>query len=155
MPDKPTPAARRRFPNQPDFVGRYLREAWTFLIDDLDRGLRADYPDVTPAQARIITLLDREGMRLVDLAARAQLTKQSAGELVAGLEQLGLVERVPDPADGRAKLVVPTAEGIRAMERGLAVVQSIHRQWTALIGDDEMATLMRTLGSLVAALSAR
>jgi DNA-binding PadR family transcriptional regulator len=45
---------------------------------------------------------------------RARMTKQSMTELVAHLERHGYVERVPDPADGRAKLV-------RATERGREV----------------------------------
>ena len=45
------------------------------------------------------------------LAARAQMTKQSMAQLVAHLEAHGYVERVPDPADGRAKLVRATARG--------------------------------------------
>ena len=40
----------------------------------------------------------REGSRLTDLAAQAQVTKQTAGELVDQLERRGYVERVPDPS---------------------------------------------------------
>jgi DNA-binding MarR family transcriptional regulator len=146
------PVPKRRFPETPDFVGRYVREAFTHLMNDMNAGLEARYPDVTPAQARIMTLLDREGMRIGDLAARAQLTKQSCSELVVGMEALGLVERRPDPADGRAKLVVPTRAGVAAMVHGLEVAQAIHARWTELIGAREMATLMRSLGRLVRAL---
>ena len=42
------------------------------------------------------------------------MTKQSMAQLVAHLERHGYVERIPDPADGRAKLV-------RATERGREV----------------------------------
>ena len=45
------------------------------------------------------------------LADRARMTKQSMTELVAHLERHGYVERVPDPADGRAKLVRATGRG--------------------------------------------
>jgi DNA-binding MarR family transcriptional regulator len=124
-----------------------------FLLEDLNEGLRAEYPDVTPAQARIIMLLDRQGLRMSVLAERAQLTKQSLTELVVGLEQVGLVERRPDPLDGRAKLVVPTTQGELAMKRGFEIAQSIHRRWTDLIGPREMQSLMRGLGRLVSALA--
>ena len=48
------------------------------------------------------------------------MTKQSMAQLVAHLEQHGYVERVPDPADGRAKLVRATARGmdVYAVVRG-------------------------------------
>lgn len=142
-------APKRRFPDTPDFVGRLLRESWVYLLDELNEGLRERYPDVTPAQARIIALLDREGVRMGDLAERAQMTKQSLTELVVALEQRGLVARRPDPTDGRAKLVVPTKDGERAMAHGLEVVLSVHQRWTNLIGPSEMKVLMRTLGRLV------
>ena len=45
------------------------------------------------------------GSRLTDLADRSGLTKQAVGEAVAELERKGYVERVPDPLDGRAKII--------------------------------------------------
>lgn len=49
--------------------------------------------------------LDDAGTTVSVLAERAQITKQSMAELVRHLEVHGYVERVPDPKDGRAKLV--------------------------------------------------
>src|SRR3954470_7082032 len=131
-------APKRRFPDAPDFVGRYVREAFLYLMAEVNQGIAEHYPEVTPAQSRIMSLLDREGTRVGDLAERAQLTKQSLSELVVSMEALGLVERRPDPSDGRAKLVVPTAEGERAMAIGFEVAQAIHRRWAKLLGRDEM-----------------
>ena len=59
----------------------------------------------------MLQFLDDAGTRVSVLAARAQMTKQSMAQLVAHLEAHGYVERVPDPADGRAKLVRATARG--------------------------------------------
>ena len=123
------------------------------LMAEVNEGVTEHYPDVTPAQSRIMALLDRHGTRVGDLAERAQLTKQSLSELVVGLEGLGLVERRPDPSDGRAKLVVPTEEGQRAMAVGLEVAQAIHRRWARLLGADDMNELMRLLGRLVTELN--
>ena len=147
-PERP----QRRFPDAPDFIGRYVREAFMFLMAEVNDGIGAHYPDVTPAQTRIMSLLDRNGTRVGELAERAQLTKQSLSELVVGLEALGLVERRPDPSDGRAKLVVPTEEGLRAMAIGFDVAQAVHRRWARVLGQDDMAELMRLLGRLVAEL---
>jgi len=144
---------KRRFPDAPDFVGRYVREAFMYLMAEVNEGVRERYPDVTPALSRVMTLLDRDGTRVGDLAERAQLTKQSLSELVVSLENIGLVERRPDPTDGRAKLVVPTAEGKRAMVVGFEVAQAVHRRWARLLGPDDMSDLMRLLGQLISALS--
>lgn len=71
----------------------------------------AGYTDITLAQARIGQRIGPEGTRLTDLAERAQVTKQTAGFLVDQLERAGYVERVPDPADGRARLIRLSARG--------------------------------------------
>ena len=66
---------------------------------------------------------DARHRRSPTLAERAQMTKQSMGELVRHLEAHGYVERMPDPADGRAKLV-------RATDRGrevYAIVRDVRR----------------------------
>lgn len=73
------------------------------------------FDDMTIAQARLAARIGPDGTRVTDLAEQAQVTKQTAGFLVDQLEKSGYVHRVPDPADGRARLV-------RFTERGLAVV---------------------------------
>jgi DNA-binding MarR family transcriptional regulator len=67
--------------------------------------------DVRVAHGNVLQFLDDAGTRVSVLAARAQMTKQSMAQLVAHLEAHGYVERVPDPADGRAKLVRSTPRG--------------------------------------------
>ena len=56
------------------------------------------------------------GSRVTELAQLAQVTKPTVVYLVNDLERLGYVERIPDPADGRAKLVCLTERGVRAQE---------------------------------------
>lgn len=73
------------------------------------------FDDMTIAQARLAARIGQDGSRVTELAEQAQVTKQTAGFLVDQLEKSGYVDRVPDPADGRARLV-------RFTERGLAVV---------------------------------
>ncbi|MEV4760510.1 MarR family transcriptional regulator [Micromonospora sp. NPDC049559] len=57
------------------------------------------------------TLSRRGPMRLTALTATEQLTQPAITSLVARLERDGLIERRPDPADGRAVLVAPTSAG--------------------------------------------
>jgi hypothetical protein len=49
---------------------------------------------------------------------QAEITKQSAGFLVDQLESGGYVDRVPDPADGRARLVRVAERGARSSRAG-------------------------------------
>ena len=72
-----------------------------------------DYSDIRPAHGCVFGNVDPDGTRLTDLADRAHMTKQSVGEVVTDLQQLGYVERIPDPSDGRAKIIRLTARGAR------------------------------------------
>jgi DNA-binding MarR family transcriptional regulator len=60
----------------------------------------------------VLHTLSRSGpMRLMDLTATEQVTQPAITQLVTKLEQEGLVERRPDPCDGRGVLVALTAAG--------------------------------------------
>src|SRR5690349_23422105 len=63
----------------------------------------AGFDDLTLAQSRIGQRLDRDGIRITDLAEQAGVTKQTAGALVDALQAGGYVMRQPDPADARAR----------------------------------------------------
>src|ERR671924_891491 len=70
------------------------------------------YGDIRPAHGCVFGFIERTGgARLTALADRSGLTKQAVGEVVADLEGMGYVERVPDPGDGRAKIIRLTDRG--------------------------------------------
>ena len=108
----------------------------------------AGFADLTPAQARVFQRIAPGGSRLTDLAAQAAITKQSAGFLVDQLERGGYVERVPDPADGRARLVRIAARGMRSVEASRGIVAQVEAEWTAHLGEDRMAQLRHILTDL-------
>jgi DNA-binding MarR family transcriptional regulator len=92
--------------------------------------------DVTVAQARLAQRIADDGTRLTELAERAQVTKQTASILVAALEREGLVERVPDPDDGRARLIRLSARGRQAAQRAMEVVIGVEREWAEHLGPE-------------------
>lgn len=68
--------------------------------------------DITPSQQRAIGRLARQGTaRLSELSERLGIAPRSTTEVVDGLQERGLVERLPDPTDRRATLVRLTAAG--------------------------------------------
>lgn len=108
----------------------------------------AGFGDVTDAQARLLMGLDDGGTRLSVLAARAQIAKQTATALVDKLERAGYVERVPDPTDGRARLVRATARAQAAVPAAHAEEAAIEAEWTAYLGAKRMKALRTALEDL-------
>jgi DNA-binding MarR family transcriptional regulator len=108
----------------------------------------AGFDDVTIAQARIFQRIGPNGTRLTELAAQAQVTKQTAGFLVDQLERAGYVKRTPDPTDSRARLVRIADRGAAAIPIAAAVVAEVEAEWTAYLGEHRMAQLRRTLTRL-------
>ena len=113
-----------------------------------DAGHAAGYTDVTLAQERLAAGLDPEGTRLTVLAERAGVAKQTATALVDRLEGAGYVERVPDPADGRARLVRLTARGERLLPIARAEEQRIEKEWEDHLGPRRMRQLREALEML-------
>ena len=117
----------------------------TRVFDELTA---AGFDDITPAQARIFQRIAPEGSRLTDLAAQAGITKQSAGFLVDQLERTGYVERVPDPADRRARLVRVAERGALSVEASRGIVARVEGEWTDHLGQRRMAQLRSILSDL-------
>lgn len=67
---------------------------------------------VSAAHVHITRHLALEGSRLTDLAELAGMSKQAMGKLVDQCEAWGIVKRIQDGSDARAKRVVFTADGM-------------------------------------------
>jgi len=107
-----------------------FRRTGRLMVEELTARLEADgYEGVNPAHHAFFECIDPEGTRLTDLAARADMTHQSMGELVAAMERRGWAERRPDPRDGRARLICLTAEGRELTRRGLHHIKEIEAEW--------------------------
>jgi DNA-binding MarR family transcriptional regulator len=106
------------------------------MDDRVMRAMREAGYDVTVAQSRLAQRIADEGSRLTELAERAQVTKQTASLLVAALEREGLVERVPDPDDGRARLIRLSDRGREASQRAMQVVMGVEREWVEHLGPE-------------------
>jgi DNA-binding MarR family transcriptional regulator len=116
--------------------------AYRAMDDEVIRAMNDAGYQVTTAQARLAQRIAADGSRLTDLAEQAQVTKQTASLLVAALEKEGMVERVPDPNDGRARIIRFTPKGRTASERAREVVMRVEQDWNEHLGP-ELATALR------------
>jgi len=137
-----------RFPEQPDFIGRFLRDLWTDYMASVTALLQEGHEGVTQAQSRVMTLIDREGTRPSELARRAGMTRQSMTQALDGLHRMGYVDVTDDPEHGRAKVATLTKPGAAALRDGLRAALAVHQQWSDAIGERKMRQLLALLGEL-------
>ena len=134
---------------QPVDLGVALFIPYRHMEDRIFRAIQdAGFDDWTLAQVRVFQRIAPDGSRLTDLADQAQMSKQSAGVLVDQLERLGYVRRVPDPTDGRARLIVIEERGRRAAEVAMATSTEILSEWTAFLGTRNFTLLHQILDQL-------
>lgn len=98
---------------------------------------------VTPSQQSALSTLERHGpMRVGELATREQIGKSSVTRLVAHLEELGLVSRHSDSADGRSWRVELTAGGRELLATSSEKADAyLARQVVALPAEDQQRLL--------------
>lgn len=112
-------------------IGRLLNNAVqrfeSRILEELEK---AGHGGLSLSHITITRNLDSGGTRATELARRAGITKQSAGELIVQLETLGLIERRPDPLDRRAKIVCFSTRGQAWLDAFAKALQ---------VAEDEMA----------------
>ncbi len=130
-------------------VGQALLEvARDFQKGALEEYSRAGHRKLQSSHQAILTYLSLDGTRLTELAARASMTKQAMGQLVDEVERLGYVERIPDPSDGRAKIVRFTRKGRMLIKEGTEIGEEIQRKYASMIGENKMRRLRDLLEEL-------
>ncbi len=130
---------------------RLLSVALDDFTAELSKRLAATaYADIRISHGCVFGNIDPDGSRLTDLAERARMTKQSVGEVTSDLEQRGYVERVPDPSDGRAKIIRLTDRGHTAQAVGRGLIDDIERDWAERFGTERVAALRDALQAITA-----
>ena len=126
-----------------------IRTARLFNERAVARGRALRGLDLRPAHTALFPHLSLEGTRMTALASAMGISKQAVGQLVTELEQAGVLCRVPDPSDGRAKLVRFTTAGYSAVLAGFGVLHEIEEELAAELGEALMRRLNRDLGKLL------
>lgn len=95
---------------------------------------QAGVHDITRAQGRLLAGMDAEGTRVVTLAERARVPKQTAVSMLDRLEEAGYVERTVDPSDRRARLVRFTDKAQRLLPLARAEEHRVGQEWRTALG---------------------
>ncbi len=117
------------------------------LSADLDRA-----GEVPFGTYDVLVQLSQAGgkLRLKDLLGQLVLSQPGLSRRVERLEVSGLVERLPDPSDGRGVVVSLTKAGRSAL-RSAAIVHmaGIDEQFTGSLSDEEAAILCRVFSRVL------
>ena len=121
------------------------------LQDELFERLgEAGYGDLHPRHGAVLAYLDEDGVRATELARLSGRHKQIIGRIVDELEELGYVERRPDPADRRAKLIFPTEQGLAQVRLGDEIIADIEARHSREVGGRTYAQFRDVLRGVVA-----
>lgn len=105
----------------------------------------AGFDGIRPPHANVFTFVPPEGIQVAALTQLARVRKQTMAQAVEELERLGYVERRPDPADGRARLVFLTARGQAVQPVAIAAGRRVEARWAALTSHGQIEALRQAL----------
>jgi DNA-binding MarR family transcriptional regulator len=133
-----------------DNLGFLLAKAsqrWNELLQEAFA--QEGFPEVRASYGSVLLpLFEEDGLRIGEVAGRARLSKQTMTTMVRLVERDGLVERRPDPGDGRATRVHLTKRGRSfkpIAERVLADLDALAQD---ALGERTLARMSRSLAEL-------
>jgi DNA-binding MarR family transcriptional regulator len=143
-------ATSRDLPPDRQAIGQLLVRLLRKFRNDLAAPrAEAGFGDIRDPHMQIFGNVRMGGIRLTELADRAQLSLAATSELVNDLEEMGYLIRRQDPADGRAKLIGLTKRGRDAMTSAAGRVADIERRWSKVVGAKDFAQMCRTMQHLL------
>lgn len=128
---------------------RLTHQQWTLAVDT--KLAEEGFDDIKPHYANIFTFVPPEGMQVSQLTELAHVRKQSMTQTIEELEQLGYVERRPDPGDKRGKLVFLTERGKKVSPIARAAGRLVDQHWAEMTSAEEIEGLRKALRSVLAA----
>jgi DNA-binding MarR family transcriptional regulator len=136
----------------PDHIGWTLwRAAQAWRAEFTAAMVAAGHAWFGQARGNLMMHIGPKGLRQGDLAERARLTKQAVQQFVDELVADGILIRVKDDTDARARWVRLTPAGEAAMRDADRIKAEIEANWRASIGAQSFDQLDRALHDLIAA----
>ena len=133
------------------FIGSLCRVVWQWVRREIHAAVvAAGYDDLNPAHVAVFRNPGIDGRRPGEVADAMQITKQSVNELLGYLERHGYIVRAPDPTDSRSRRIRLTETGLELQAVVWRAAETAERKASAVIGDDRMRDLRKSLAEIVA-----
>jgi DNA-binding MarR family transcriptional regulator len=144
----PIPATTAKLYEDAPYVGALLRISYGVsrersLLALFERG----FTDLNPALLTAFFYPPPHGVRPIDLAENANMTKQAMNYLISQLEELGYMQRSAEKAGGR-RLVYLTRRGWMVFETIWATQLQLQTEWAAKLGEKRFGEFMNMLRQL-------
>jgi DNA-binding MarR family transcriptional regulator len=128
------------------YVGALFRVVWQWVREQLYVGVvAAGFDDLSAAHVGLWRYPGLGGLRPSQLADRVGITKQSVNDLLGHLEGHGYLVRMPDSADGRARVIQLTAKGRRLEATIYASAGAAELRIAEILGPQRFAQLQSSL----------
>ncbi len=138
---------------EPESIGFLIAETARLQRAEFEKRIASAGFELTPGEARALLVIgNRSGCRQNEIADKMGVEPMTMSGYIDKLEGLGLVERIPDPTDRRARNVVmkPKAEPMLTEIRMLARV--LLSDMVSEMTEDERETLHNALKTIKLAL---
>lgn len=103
------------------------------------------FTDIRPAHSPVFRFLDSNGSRVVELAEKTGITKQSMAYLVNDLHAAGYVSIDVDPEDRRAKTIKLTPKGMTAANAIAGLSRELESRLADSLGKGDLERLRSLL----------
>jgi DNA-binding MarR family transcriptional regulator len=131
----------------PDHIGWTLwRAAQVWRREFTEAMVAAGHDWFGQARGNLMVHIGPGGVRQSDLVDRARLTKQAVQQFLDELETDGILTRIPDKSDARARHVMLTEAGLSAMRDADRIKAKIEARWRDQLGSadfDRLDALLR------------
>jgi DNA-binding MarR family transcriptional regulator len=122
-----------------------LKKSDWFAGEILEQIGRSRYPQITPAQSRLLAHMGGKPIGMSELARRLAISRQAVHRTVAELCRQDILQVMEDPERGNAKLVVYTEKGQTVNRAGAAMIDATEQKIADRIGADKLALLKELL----------
>lgn len=130
-------------------LGILLALAYQSFVRDLRATVAEQgFTDQGRSDGFVLRELGARPTRIADLAARLEISKQGAAQIVEDMTRRGYVRRRPDPQDKRSQLLELTERGEAALAAARRFHQEYERRLVAEHGPAALASLRAVLAGM-------